>query len=505
MPKFLQYNQFFACYFAGFARYVEYLGTDFYDDTLDAKDRALIEQVHNVFEDDALESTDPLSVEVLNPEYEAFGSGMVYTKGCSLIKMMEGFLTLDVLNEGVTDYLEANQYDNAERNDLWNALDAVAHDAEIIPDDVTVAQIMEPWTNTPGYPVLTVSEFDGTAITYGQSRFFLNPDAQDDNGTWAVPITVYYPSDMSVQPAQGADWLLEQSGTLEITSTPYILNYKESGYYRVNYDMENWIALKDLMVSNPEKIDRLNRAQIYDDSFNLARAQKLDDYTIPLDISKAAALEDDYIPLYAALHSLQYLDRMIRQDTEFYPAMQTYIINLLRATYQDLGFDAHEGDSYPLVEKRNMVDEWMCNSGYEHCINSATSKFQEWMELENPDEMNPINPDQRQLIYKVAVAEGGENEFYFLLDRLPNAKSSGEVINILYGLAKTQNTTLLTELLDMTIDAESDIRSQDVIYVYRSAGATVVGRTTQFYWLVENYKAAKDYFQVLNMLTILVI
>lgn len=68
---------------------------------------------------------------------------------------------------------------------------------------------------------------------------------------------------------------------------------------RVNYREENWVALTELLHedSNVTYFSRLTRAQLLDDSFNLARAGQLD-YEIPLNMS--TYLKDnieDYIPL----------------------------------------------------------------------------------------------------------------------------------------------------------------------------------------------------------------
>ncbi len=434
--------------------------TDMYDATLEADDRAVIEELQSVFEFDALETSTALSQEVLNPEYQAGAGGIQYTKGCSVIRMMQGFLTEEVFTQGLTAYLRDHKYDNADRYDLWAALNTTAHDAGILDASLDLADIMEFWTDRAGYPVVTVVNTTGPIVTLKQKRFFLDPEATDDLGTiWHIPIRIYYPSDGSVVPAEGAQWLMTEEADFSITDTPYVINYREDGYYRVNYQEDNWNALTELLLSEPGRIDRLNRAQIYDDSFNLARAMLLD-YATPLEISKAVALEDDYIPLYSALMALQYLDGMLRQDETAYLSLKAYVTNLLADSYDSVGFDAQEDDSYLVVKRRNLLIEWLCMYGYEDCVANAVTKFDEWMEASDPDEVNPINVDQRRIIYEVALREGGDEEFDFLLDRLPEVKTAGEVINIIYGLGKTENVQLLKSLLDMTIDDASLIRSQ---------------------------------------------
>ena len=64
---------------------------------------------------------------------------------------------------------------------------------------------------------------------------------------------------------------------MEPESKPYILNVKGTGYYRVNYDEENWKSLTSfLKESDHHSIHQLNRAQLVDDIMNLARSQKVD-------------------------------------------------------------------------------------------------------------------------------------------------------------------------------------------------------------------------------------
>lgn len=477
----------------GFATAVEHMGADIYDPTLQADDRAVIEELQNVFEDDALISGAALTQAVNNPEYEVFAGGFEYTKGCSVVRMAKAFLTTEVFNEGITNYLNAFALDNANRGDLWTSLNDVAVSAGVLDGSLDVATILGPFTDMPGYPVVTVVSTGPRSATLSQKRFFLNPDTEDDvNPMWIIPITVYHPNDGSDDKAVFMENFVQ---TFTVGTSPYIINYRQDGYYRVNYDLDNWVALQELMATNPGSIDKLNRAQIYDDSFNLARAQQLD-YSVPLELSKALSSEDEYIPMYSALKAIGFLDNMLRQDEGVYPLLQTYVKNLLVGTYNDLGFDAQPDDTYPTVMKRNLVVEWMCLYRYESCVAAAQSSFAAWMNETDPDAANPVNVNQRELIYEIAVREAeGREEFDFLLARLPNVVALGETSNILYGLGQTEDVALIEELLDLTVTAGSPIRSSDARYVYRSVGATAVGRGVQFNWLVENYGAIKEYFQ----------
>lgn len=55
------------------------------------------------------------------------------------------------------------------------------------------------------------------------------------------------------------------------SSTWLLLNLNVSGYFRVNYNQENWDQLLQQLSNNHQAIPVINRAQIIDDAFNLAR------------------------------------------------------------------------------------------------------------------------------------------------------------------------------------------------------------------------------------------
>jgi len=101
-----------------------------------------------------------------------------------------------------------------------------------------------------------------------------------------------------------------------------VYNYVSfKGFYRVNYDAKNWRLLTDQLKSNPKAIHVLNRAQLIDDSFNLARAGELQ-YSVPFDLVDYLDKEDDFIPMYSAMNSLTFLVERFRRCPHTGPQMQ---------------------------------------------------------------------------------------------------------------------------------------------------------------------------------------
>ena len=229
---------------------------------------------------------------------------------------------------------------------------------------------MEGWTVKEGYPVITVSDLTDSTAKLTQKRFFLNSAANASDFKWYVPISMTTPGSIS-QSTEPVQWIRDDqdSITIDITSRPFLINVKQTGYYRVNYDLDTWSQLTNILLSETDmtQIDRLNRAQIIDDSFSLARSGQLD-YEVALKISESLLYEKDYIPLKAALNKLIYLDLMFRDMGADYTPMQDYIKLLLADTYDSYGFTAAGDEVYFDALIREELIQWMCAYEYDTCL-----------------------------------------------------------------------------------------------------------------------------------------
>lgn len=81
--------------------------------------------------------------------------------------MMNHFLTDNVFNTGITNYLNANKYGDAEQGDLWSALTDAAKTNGT--SDIDVAVVMDSWTLQTGFPVLTITrDYNSNIIIFQQ-------------------------------------------------------------------------------------------------------------------------------------------------------------------------------------------------------------------------------------------------------------------------------------------------------------------------------------------------
>ncbi len=69
-----------------------------------------------------------------------------------------------------------------------------------------------------------------------------------------------------------------------------LANFEAGGYFRVNYDEENWALLADQLMRNHTAIPLLSRAQILDDAFVLAIDGVLD-WKVPKQLVRYLGME----------------------------------------------------------------------------------------------------------------------------------------------------------------------------------------------------------------------
>lgn len=97
----------------------------------------------------------------------------------------------------------------------------------------------------------------------------------------------------------------------------FLVNAEQMGLYRVNYDERNWRALISALDKNPEVFSSATKAQLIDDSFNLARVGLMS-YDTAFDLFMAVAqAETSYSVWNAVARNLMDLSFLLRPTTVF--------------------------------------------------------------------------------------------------------------------------------------------------------------------------------------------
>jgi aminopeptidase N len=287
--------------------------------------------------------------------------------------MMRGFLGEATFRLGLHNYLTKFEYGNAVQDDLWEAMTD-----KVLDEKYTLKEIMDSWTSkTAGYPVVTVQR-NGNDVILSQQRYFLPQTNENDTTRWFIPIS-YVSSQNPIGSEIPEYWIsnTEKQITLEnvVAEDEYIyVNVNRTGYYRVNYDQVGWKTI----IKNLAVFSDVTRAQLIDDSFNLARAD-LTGYDIPITFGIILRkIPNEYLSWWAFANGLEYLTNMIRREPAFenYRTVMRYII---KSAYDEYGFTELSGESDVELLHRARIVNMACEFGIDRCTVAAQLLFREWI------------------------------------------------------------------------------------------------------------------------------
>lgn len=439
--------------------------------------------------------------------------------------MMHYFLTPDVFQKGLRRYLRALKYSNAEQSDLWahlteasklvfangssSASTQLQHKHQQVVD---VGKVMNSWTLQVGYPLVTLTRhYDGShRAQLDQIRYRPTLEQQQlqaknsSQQKWEVPITYTWRSEHNFEPITRV-WLHQNdSGPVELDKSMLpqsdddwmLVNLGQVGYYRVNYDQNNWRLLVKQLNDDHQAIGTTNRAQLLDDIFELARSGILD-YKFALDSTKYLKAEKDFLPWDTVLTAFGYIDEML-QRTPLYGQWQDYVADLIKPYYGRYKDSEHwtmrnkslaSNESDNALEQYNLVNaiSWACQVD-QHCIAKARSLFKRWKE----GARNEINPVVRFTVYCTAIENGDKDDWEFLWRVYEREQNSSERDRILKSLSCSKQMWVLSRYLEWTFSKSKPIRRQDGAYIFRMIAKNNYGRDIAFNFVRERWTTIRE-------------
>nr|CAD7445351.1 unnamed protein product [Timema bartmani] len=428
----------------GFATYFQYTASALVETGMRLEEQFVISELQSAFATDALNTSHPITNDVDSPN--------------------EIGLMFDDIS-----------YNKAEANDLFKALKEQYEEDFPNSDlsDKELQDVFESWTLQMGYPVITVTrDYALGTVNVNQERFLLTRDntADDEDYSWWVPLTYTTSDELDFINTSTKVWLnrTEESKNITILNIKekdwLIFNIQQIGFYRVNYDTTNWkLLISQLNRDQYEAIPPVNRAQLLDDAFNLARAGLLD-YSTLFSLTDYLARETDYIPWYAAFNGFSYLNTRLQASSENdYSLFKKYVLSLLDKAYNQLGFQEKESDDHVTKLNRHLILTWACKLGSESCTKTATELFHTLL-----SKNEKVSPDLQTAVYCTGLNQGGPEEYEYLWEKFLNSDVSTEQVLILGVLGCTANEDSAHAFLNQSIGQSSSIRQQDISTVLPS-------------------------------------
>ena len=426
---------------------------------------------------DGLKNSHPIEQEVKNPaEIGQLFDAISYSKGASILRMLEQYLGEEPFQAGLHEYLTEHQYANAERRDLWNALGNTSGEP--------VAEMMDTWVMQTGYPVVEVETTRGGSkieVGFSQKRFVYESILvdQDDSTLWHVPVSVRIASD-----AQPRSILMDEPrGQIQIEPASYgsidewvKVNPRHTAFFRVKYSPEDLAKLiepiKNLVLPASDRLG------IQNDAFALSRAGHIP-ATQFLTIAEAYQNETDASVASDLASNLGSMDNLIEDET-FHPSAQAFSRSIFRPILQRVGWDAKGGEGHLDALLRSTTLSLLGDSEDEDVLDEATARFARYV-----DDPGNVHPDIRGVVLRLTAKRGDKSTYDAMWDMRKQTSLQEEQVRVLLALANFDQPELLQETLDRSLGDE--VRAHEAITAVTSVAGAKGGLRLAWEFLKANW------------------
>jgi puromycin-sensitive aminopeptidase len=420
---------------------------------------------------DGLRNSHSIEAKVNDPsEIRELFDAISYSKGGSVLRMIEDFLGSETFQRGLHAYLKGHEYGNARTEHLWAAL----ADASGKP----VTAIMDSWVKQTGYPVVNVDiKRNGDDVTLGlkQERFLYDHllGAQQNWTIWQVPVSVGS-ADAS------ASLLMEDSSaslTLPGVGDGWVkVNTGQTGFFRANYAEDEWTRLTTAF--GTQALSDVDRLGLQNDAYALMRSGRLP-ATVFMSIAAAIGNERD-APVWSDFASnLKGLEALLL-DAPFIDDYRSFARGLFTGIAGSLGWDAKPGEGHLDAVLRSTILGQYGSYGDPATIAEAQRRFAAYV-----NDRASLAPDLRGLVLALTALNGDRAAYDALWSLEKEAVMAEEKVRILSALTRFEDPTLLEDLLARSLGDE--VRSQDTMIVIVQTAGNKIGRDITWQFMKDNW------------------
>jgi aminopeptidase N len=424
--KYLWLNESFATYFG-------YGVVDHYYPQWETWQQFLYGHTASALSRDAL--LENFAIEIPGGEHVVINvstAPIIYSKGGSILRQIEGYIGSDNFQKGLQDYLKAHAYANTSSHHLWDSFEKVSNQP--------VSEMMKSWVEQAGFPLISVKK-NGRRLELTQRRFtyLLN----DSDQIWRVPVTIAIFSSR-VQSERLTILMDGPRREIEIPdhTLAYKINDRQTGFYIVDYcDPENLDALGRLVG------DRLlvpeDRWGLQNDLFALCRSGKVSiaDY---LKFLAFYENEDAFLPLISISNSLQHADLVLDESVK--EKISAVVRPWFEKILENISYKPAPDEKNTTAHLREQLIWHAALCGSQKITQFARSQFAEMMQGQ------AVHPDLMKSVMQVGAFIGNEQAYEWLDRRFHSSKIEHERMNILIALGCFSQKELIQKALQYVLD-----------------------------------------------------
>lgn len=426
--------------------------------------------------------------------HNAFDS-ITYSKGASVLNMIESWLGEEVFRRGIQRYLHEHAGGNASGEDLMGALGAESQRE--------VAPVMRAFLEQPGVPLIAASldcsDAASPRLALRQSRYLPIGSRASAAQIWQVPVCARYRSAGEERTSCTVLSAAEGSLSLEGGVCPewVMPNAQGNGYYRWTLDETGLARLRPSVRARgaPDPLAALTvRERIsIADSIRAGFAAGTVSFSAALEALEPFASSNERFIATAPIEILQFArDHLAQSETE-HAAFRAYAQRLYRDPLRRLGWGPRRGvtEDGEVRLLRAAILTFLALIAEDPAVRrEAQSRGRAYLGegvRDRPGELHPdaVPSDLVDVSVIVAAQEGGA-PLFATLDRLFGASQDAIVrSHLLVGMSSVDDADLRPRALGLSLDPR--LRINEVFRPLMGQMSDPEGREPGWAWIQQNY------------------
>lgn len=427
---------------------------------LNFRDRIIQE---GAFGADASPTVKPVKKVVKSQPDVMDGLGLNYSKGESILQMIESLIGTDNFRTGIRAYMKKHAWGNTQADDLWAALDKVS--------DFNLSAMMKAYLEQPGYPLIDVAS-DGSV---SQQRYHY-AGAKVDAQNWAVPLNISYKKDGKI--SREIVFVDKSSTRLpQLAEADWVFpNDNATGYFRWSIpesQLDNLLA--DLNVlNNREKKNVLYNMQA------LLNGGKVGIDSV-MKVLNALAQDDDPVVIRASVGTLSEFLYLVNDDNE--EAFAKLLNDKYMPLLDKLTLTQGDNDEESVIRLRNQLYSLLGH----HSQNASLIEKSEALAKQYVADTTSVPSGIARTALSVTTEQDGKTAWFdtilktFRASQLPNVKNT-----LLYSMSFDDEATV-NKLLDLALG--DDVTPANTVYMVVTVARNLEDQTPLYTWLKANTDA----------------
>ncbi|XP_071646515.1 aminopeptidase N-like [Temnothorax longispinosus] len=419
----------------------------------------------------------PLVSKVATPEdINSLFSFTYYVKAPVFVRILEQTVSQSTFKIGLDDYLSEYQLRSIDisTNTADKFFDLLQ--ATLLPyNDILYYNLkkkLSEWPKQKRYPVLEMTRESSDLIKIKLSNEYFNETYGQYLWTYVTYTTYSYSQSDFYKDNR---WLSPHNPHFYLTDINendwIIVNSRQTGYYRVNYDKDNWEKIMKYL--NSEKysnIHVLNRAQIIDDAYYFLLRNKLDFHFFK-DLTYYLSRETNYVVWYPMF-------KIMEEVSGFFPFPESTEIKkhfqwISESVLRKIGYTNKVKEDVFTECLRQEAAKWACNLHSSECTNGAILKLTSLHKKR-------LSPIWKEWTYCKGLMSASNSSWNKVLH-------SGVLDNnLLRFLACTKNHTVIIGYLDL-LKSERFTKAQYRITVFHSIIARHARNELVLTYILDNF------------------